>query len=77
MLPLCFSIFIRGFACVTPSALAFFFFFGNDIKLSSSRCSKNKRTLKNTRRSEFPEPSTTASLIIASWFWDVKPQQLL
>uniref|UniRef100_A0A224Y8N5 Uncharacterized protein n=1 Tax=Rhipicephalus zambeziensis TaxID=60191 RepID=A0A224Y8N5_9ACAR len=34
-------------------------------------------TLKNTRWSKFPEPCATASLIITSWFWDVKPQILL
>uniref|UniRef100_A0A224YT42 Uncharacterized protein n=1 Tax=Rhipicephalus zambeziensis TaxID=60191 RepID=A0A224YT42_9ACAR len=33
-------------------------------------------TLKNTRWSKFPEPSTTACLIIL-WFWHVKPQKLI
>ncbi|XP_049268891.1 gamma-interferon-inducible lysosomal thiol reductase-like [Rhipicephalus sanguineus] len=32
-------------------------------------------TLKNPRWSKFTEPSTTASLIIIWWFWDVKPQK--
>ncbi|XP_037503597.2 cadherin-99C-like, partial [Rhipicephalus sanguineus] len=33
--------------------------------------------LKNPRCSKFPEPSTTASLITISCFWDVKTQLLL
>uniref|UniRef100_L7MC53 Putative secreted peptide n=1 Tax=Rhipicephalus pulchellus TaxID=72859 RepID=L7MC53_RHIPC len=49
---------------------------------SSSTCSQARvhrfrRTLKNPRWSKFPEPSTTASLIIIWSFWDVKPQILL
>ena len=34
-------------------------------------------SLQNTGWSKFPKPSTTACLIIISWFWDVKHQQLL
>uniref|UniRef100_A0A131YPX2 Uncharacterized protein n=1 Tax=Rhipicephalus appendiculatus TaxID=34631 RepID=A0A131YPX2_RHIAP len=33
--------------------------------------------LMNTRWSKFPGPSTTTSLIILLWFWDIKPQILI
>ena len=46
-------------------------------KLLVARVLRFRCTLKNPRLSKFPETSTTASLIIISWFWDVKPQILL
>ncbi|XP_075733898.1 uncharacterized protein LOC142775771 [Rhipicephalus microplus] len=33
----------------------------------------SRKALEVPRWSKFPEPSTTASLIIIWWFWDVKP----
>uniref|UniRef100_L7MC96 Putative secreted peptide n=1 Tax=Rhipicephalus pulchellus TaxID=72859 RepID=L7MC96_RHIPC len=44
---------------------------------TEARVPRFRRMLKNPRGSKFPEPSTTASLIIISWFRDNKPQILL
>lgn len=41
------------------------------IKTKHPRC---QCVVRNTRPSKFPNPSSTSSLIIMSWFWDVKPQ---
>ena len=51
--------------------------FSMEAKMVESRVLRFRCTLKNSRWSKFPKHSTTASLIIISWFWVVKPQQLL
>ena len=48
-----------------------------EAKMSETRVLRFRCTLKNPMWSNLPEPSTTASLINISWFWDVKPQILL
>uniref|UniRef100_A0A224YT63 Uncharacterized protein n=1 Tax=Rhipicephalus zambeziensis TaxID=60191 RepID=A0A224YT63_9ACAR len=46
--------------------------FSMEVKMLEARVLRCRWTLKNPRWSKFPEPSTTASLIIILWFWDVK-----
>ena len=51
--------------------------FSMEAKMFEARVLRFRCTLKNPRWAKFPEPSTTASLRIISWFWDVKPQIVL